>query len=348
MSTWMRREVEQIPGAVARFLAEGTAEVEAAAAALRRRRPRFVSIVARGTSDHAATYGRYLVEATLGWPTGLAAASLVTVYDAPIRWRDAAVVAVSQSGGGPDVVAVTSAARADGALTIAVTNDPGSPLAAAAEHVLEVRAGEERSVAATKTYVGQLVAIAALVASAGRRDDLAKALMELPGVLAETVERAETWVDSTASPAAFLAEHDRAIVVSRGFNLATALEIGLKLTETAGLFALGYSTADLLHGPIVLAGEDVPLLAVRPDGAIGRSIDESLARARSLGSQPWVIGGAEAEAMPRSLVLAAGLAEALTPLAYVIPGQLLAESVARARGHDPDAPSGLTKVTRTR
>lgn len=348
VTTWMRREVQEIPDVVARYLADGTAEADAAASALRRQRPRFAAIVARGTSDHAAIYGRYLVEAVLGWPTGLAAASLVTVYDAPIRWKDGVLVAVSQSGGGPDVVAVTSAARAGGALTIAVTNERDSSLAGVAEYVLDVRAGVERSVAATKTYVAQLVAIADLVSRIARRDDMDAALRALPEVLRAAIEASGAWVDSAASPVAAMAGSDRSIVVSRGFNLATALEIGLKLTETSRVFALGYSTADLLHGPIVLAGGDVPLLVIRPDGAMGRSIDESMAEIRRAGSRPWVIGGAETSALPRSLSLAPGLAEALTPLVYVLPGQLLAEAVARARGYDPDAPPGLTKVTRTR
>lgn len=344
----MRREIEEIPDVVGRYAVDGAEESEAAARAIRSRRPRFAAIVARGTSDHAAIYARYLIEASLGWPTGLVASSVVTVYQAPVDWRDVLLLAVSQSGTGPDVVAVTTAAREGGAQTVAVTNDPGSPLAAVAEHVLDIRVGPERSVAATKTYVGQLAAIAGLVARVADRPGLMGAIGDLPGRLGAAIERSLAWLDSADSPLEPIAGSDRALIVSRGFNLATALEIGLKLQETSRVFALGYSAADLLHGPIVLVGGDVPLVVIRPDGAMGASIDHSVARARREGGRPWLLGGAEVSPLPRSLSLGPGLPEELSPLAYVLPGQLLSEAVALQRGYDPDAPPGLTKVTLTR
>src|SRR3954454_20559637 len=161
----MRREIEAIPAVVGRFLEEGSGEVAAAAAAVRRADPAFVTIVARGTSDHAALHLRYLVETELGIATGLASPSVTTIYRAEIRWRGGLVIAVSQSGRSPDLVAVVEAARSGGATTIVIANDSDSPLAAAAAHVIDCRAGEERSVAATKSYVAQLAAGAALVAA---------------------------------------------------------------------------------------------------------------------------------------------------------------------------------------
>ena len=348
--TRMVREIAEIPAVVERILDEGAADLDAAADAIVRRAPRFVLIAARGTSDNAGVYARYLVETTLGIPVGLAAASITTIYRAPLAWDDVLLVGISQSGAGPDIAAVLAAARAAGAPTLAITNDPASPLATAAELVLPLRAGEERAVAATKTYVATLAVVAGLVARlAGGHAPWAAGLERLPAALAETLATAGAWVrgDGVALVHA-LARSNEALVVSRGHNFATALEVALKLKETSRIFADGYSTADLLHGPVVVAGADVPSIAFRPDGAPGEAVDEALVVARRIGTVPWLIGGAELTGRDRALVVAPDLPEPLTPLAYALPGYLLAEAVARARGRDPDAPPGLTKVTRTR
>lgn len=350
--TRMGVEIREIPLQVTYQLAAGSEAIEVAAADIIGARPRWISLVARGTSDHAATYGRYLLEAYLGLPVALAAPSLTTVYRASVGWREGMVIAVSQSGRSPDVLAVVEAARAGGALTVAITNEPDSPLASAAELLVPCHAGDERAVAATKTYVAELVALAALVAALRPRSTLAEALPRLPHVLERCLERAVRWIESVGVVDAF-ATTERALIASRGYNLSTALEVALKLKETSGVFAEGYSTADLLHGPIALAGSGVPLLAIRPDGPMGVGIDEGIARAELGGSASWLIGGREVE--PRAsvngsgaLVLPVDLPEALTPAAFVLPGQLLSEAVARARGRDPDAPRGLAKVTLTR
>jgi glucosamine--fructose-6-phosphate aminotransferase (isomerizing) len=317
-------------------------------------------VAARGTSDHAGIYARYLIETTLGIPVGLAAASVTTIYRAPLRWDDVLLVAVSQSGAGPDVAAVVEAARTAGAPTLAITNEPGSALAAAAELVLPLHAGEERAVAATKTYVASLAVVAGLVArlaaplAAGA--SWANALSDLPDELARSLEVAGAWVRGPGAACVDeLAAADEALVVSRGHNFATALEVALKLKETGRIFADGYSTADLLHGPVTVAGPELPTIAFRPDGPAGIAVDEALVVARRAGTLPWTIGGNELAGRPseltgrsRALVIAPDLPESLTPLAYVLPGFLLAEAVARARGRDPDAPAGLSKVTRTR
>jgi glutamine---fructose-6-phosphate transaminase (isomerizing) len=348
--TRMAREIAEIPAVVERVLDEGAADLDAAASAILRRAPRFVLIAARGTSDNAGVYASYLMETTLGIPVGLAAASVTTIYRAPLAWDDVLLVGISQSGAGPDIAAVLAAARAAGAPTLAITNDPVSPLATAAELVLQLRAGEERAVAATKTYVATLAVVAGLVARlAGGHASWAAGLEHVPAALAETLTTAGAWVrgDGAALVHA-LARSNEALVVSRGHNYATALEIALKLKETSRIFADGYSTADLLHGPVVVAGAEVPSIAFRPDGAPGQAVDEALVVARRIGTVPWLIGGAELAARDRALVVAPDLPEPLTPLAYALPGYLLAEAVARARGRDPDAPPGLTKVTRTR
>lgn len=343
----MRKEIRETPAAVERLLRDGADEMLAAAAAIRRFRPGVAVIVGRGTSDNAGTYARYLLELALGVPVALAAASLTTVYRAETRWRDVLLFALSQSGASPDVVEVTRSARAGGALTIALTNEPASDVAAASEHVVDLLAGPERAVAATKTYVAELAAVATIVLKAA--DDRAefRQLDRLPDALARTVEGGQSWLTGDDDPAATFTSADRCLVVSRGLNLATAQEIALKLKETSRTFAEAYSSADLMHGPVFLAGADIPTLVIRPDGSMGKSIDASLARIRASGGQPWLIGGADVATMPRALALDLGIAEILTPIPYILPGQLLAEAVSRRRGLDPDAPHGLTKVTRT-
>lgn len=349
----MAREIAEAPAVVSRALDDGAADLDAVAAEIAGRAPRFVLIAARGTSDHAGVYARYLLETTLGIPVGLAAASVTTVYGARLRWDDVLLVGISQSGAGPDIAAVMAAARAAGAPTLAITNDPASPLAATAEMVLPLRAGEERSVAATKTYVASLAVVAGLIARLADRlaapPAWAPALGELPDALEATLRASGSWLagEGRACVEGFAAS-DEALVVSRGHNYATALELALKLKETGRIFADGFSTADFLHGPVVMAGPAVPALVIRPDGPAGRAVDEALAVAARRGLHPWTVGGVEAAARDRSLIVANGLPEPLTPLAYVLPGFLVAEAVARARGHDPDAPPGLAKVTRTR
>lgn len=353
----MRAEIEEIPAVVARFLAESAGDVAAAAAAIRTADPAWVSLVARGTSDHAATHLRYLVETELGIPTGLAAPSTVTIYGAKLRWRGGLVIAVSQSGRSPDLVAVLEAARAGGALTIAIVNDAASPLAAAAELMIDVRAGAERSVAATKSYVAQLAAGVALVAATGGSAPLAAGLARLPAVLRATLDRAHDVIHDDAPIVAEFAASERSIVIGRGFEYPTALETALKLKETSRLFAEGYSSADFSHGPVVLSGPEVPILAFRPDGRMGALVDEGIDSALLSRSEPWVVGGPGARlAVPRGLdpvrvivlPLPDDLPEGLASLATILPGQLLAEAVSRRRGYDPDAPPGLRKVTMTR
>jgi glucosamine--fructose-6-phosphate aminotransferase (isomerizing) len=348
MTTRMRREIEEEPDAVGRLLREGRSELDAVAAAVRAARPRYVAVVARGTSDHAAVYARYLTEVVLGLPAGLAAPSVTTLYGAPVDWRNALLLAISQSGAGPDVVSVVSAARAGGALTVGITNEPGSELATTAELVLHCRAGRELSVAATKTYVTALAAIAGLILRLGERDAELAALDAIPAALAAAIDGATAWMEREQTLVQSLAGANRALVVSRGFNLATALEVALKLKETSRIFADGYSSADLLHGPIVLVEPDLPVVAVRPDGATGASIDAGVEAAARGGAHPWLVGGRELARVPHALSLDHELPEHLTPLVFVVPGQLLAERVALAGGHDPDAPPGLRKVTRTR
>jgi glutamine---fructose-6-phosphate transaminase (isomerizing) len=350
--TFMRREIAEIPAVVDRFLGESEDEITAAAAAIREADPAFVAIVARGTSDHAAIHLRYLIETTLGIPTGLAAPSVTSIYHAPIRWTGGLVIAVSQSGRSPDLIEVVEAARSGGATTIAIANDAASPLAAAAAHVIDCRAGEERAVAATKSYVAQLAAGAALVAALDPAGVLPAAMPRLAAVLANALAASLRMIRDDSEIVAEFAASERSIVIGRGYDYATALETALKLKETSRLFAEGYSSADFSHGPVVLSGPGVPVLAIRPSGPMSPAVDEGIDAARAAGGRPWVVAAAgqgdERAERIIDLRLPEELPPALAPLATILPGQLLAESVARRRGYDPDAPAGLHKVTLTR
>ena len=344
----MRHEIAETPEVVGRLLDDGRADIVAAAAAIRAANPAWAMLVARGTSDNAAIHLRYLIETELGIPCGLAAPSVTTIYGAELHWRGGLVIAVSQSGRSPDLVAVVEAARAGGAITVAIANDTASPLVAAAEHLIDCRAGRERAVAATKSYVAQLAAGAALVACLATDGRLAAVLGRVPETLRRSLGAAVEAIDDDAPIDAEFAASERSIVVSRGYDHATALEIALKLKETGRLFAEGYSAADLSHGPIVLSGPEIPVLAIRPDGRMGPEVDVAIAAAARSGARPWVVGGGEATAGPRTIRLPLDVPDGLAALAFVLPGQLLAEAVARRRGYDPDAPPGLQKVTLTR
>lgn len=348
----MRREIHEIPDVVARVSASVHESSIRLATAISRRPIHRVVLVGRGTSDHAAIYGRYLTEVYLGVPASLAAPSVTTVYGGLRDWRDTLLIAVSQSGQGPDIVEVAAAARAGGAITAAVVNEVQSPLADAVEHVMRCDSGSEHSIAATKTYVAELAVLADLIGTLGHVATISDGLRRLPQALASAIEESERWIRRSDDLLTALQSRRQALVVSRGFNIATAYETALKMQETAGIFAIGYSSAELLHGPVVLAEAAVPVLVFRPDGPIGRVIDDSIASAHERGARQWVVGGREIahrdEDGQRAFAVQNGVIECLSPLIFVIPGQLLAETLARELGKDPDAPPGLTKVTRTR
>jgi len=349
VTSHMLDEIHEIPEAVARLLGQAGSEIGNAAEQIRRRRPRWATFVGRGTSDHAATYARYLFESQLGLRSSLAATSTLSIYGAELDWAEGLVVAISQSGQSPDVDGYLAEARAKGALTLAVTNDPASRLAATAQMAIDCRAGPELAIPATKTYVTQLMTMAALVGevlrSQGWPAKVAKTASHLDAVLDES----ELWVERSGVVDE-VSSADRAIVLGRGHNLATALETALKLKETAYVFAEGYSTADFEHGPMALVADDVPMVLFRPRGAIGRNVDKTLGRIRHRGGPCWVIGDGPAmhernHGRPQ-LTLSPG-PEALSPAKFAIPGLLLAEAVARRVGLDPDVPRGLDKVTLT-
>lgn len=348
MLSHMLSDIEHQPEVLERSLREGATDIDAAGDLIRRSAPELIVIAARGSSAYAGTYARSLIESMLGIPVVRAAPVVETTYRRTVDWQHAVLIAISQSGGGPDVQAVVAGASAAGIPTIAITNDTSSGLADIADLVVPCRAGPE-AITATKSYVTEVALLAALVASwtgdAGLRAGLGRA----PGAVAGAIADARSWLDlgAGADLVEALAAAPGALVVSRGHNLATAREVALKVTETSGMFATGVSAADFLHGWVVLATESVPLLAFRPDGPAGPSVDRALERAFPYGARQWVVGGRETMARAGALALIVDLPEVLTPLPFVVPGQLLAERVARQRGRDPDRPVGLVKVIQT-
>ena len=339
-----RDEIGEQPGIAAAMLAGGRATIESIGGRIRDARPRGYVIVARGSSDHAALYAKYLFGQRNRTLVSLAAPSLFTHYASPPRLDGQCVIGISQSGSSPDVIAVIEEGARQGALTVALTNDPGSKLAAAAELVLPLGAGPERSVPASKTYTASLLALALLSQAIDPDPAFDAALASVPNAMTEALGL-EPALDRLA-PALL---GPRAIVLARGFNLATAEEVALKLTETSYVLARAWSVADFAHGPIAVVDEDFPVLFVGGGGPVAADLDEIARRLDSYGCRVMGLFDGEAVGLDmRSMVgFDSGLPEGLTPLTLAVLGQLLAHRVAVARGIDPDTPRALNKVTRT-
>jgi glucosamine--fructose-6-phosphate aminotransferase (isomerizing) len=343
MVSLLETEIATQPDVLARLLDHELARIGQIVATL----PPFeyVLIAARGSSDHAAVYAQYALAALAGYPVALAAPSLHTLYETPPRMAGALVVGISQSGQSPDITAVLDAARAQGRPTLAITNDGGSPLAQTADAVIELRAGAERSVAATKTYTAQLAIIAALAAHLGGDERRLTELRRLPEHVAATL--------AGTPPITQVAERYRymreCVVIGRGFNYATAREVALKLKELTYVMADAYSSADFRHGPIATVEVGLPVLVIAPEGRALEDVLDLVRELRSRGAELLVISNAaEALALARTpLPIPADLPEWLSPVVAVVPGQVLGLRLALAKDLDPDVPRGLRKVTRT-
>jgi glucosamine--fructose-6-phosphate aminotransferase (isomerizing) len=336
-------EIEEQPAALVRVAARA-AEIDALAS--RVRAARVVRVVAQGSSDNAASYSVYAFALLANLTAFRDSISLLIYYDAVPDLRDSVVVAVSQSGRTPDVVEYVQAARGQAALTVAITNDPASPLASAAEAAILLDAGEERSIAASKTYTTSLAALALLAAalgggSAARLADGVRATAE---AMAVAIPRVRAAVGGTA---ALIRAAEQLVVIGRGQELATAREIALKLSETSRLLAEALTSTALAHGPIAGVGPDTPVWVVASDDPCLPAALEAAARARRAGA-PVIASGSAAERVPEAgirLDMPAAPVPVLTPILSVLPGQLFAWALALARGLDPDAPAGLSKVT---
>lgn len=342
MST--RSELGESPDVVERLLVGAVDQVEAVASLVRQRGIEQIVIAARGTSDHAAIYAQYILGARNRLLVTPAAPSLSSLYDSTPRVGDALVLGISQSGRSPDVVAVLERSREQGAVTVALTNDRGSELAAAADHVIELEAGPERAVAATKTYLAEIALIAMLSSALSGDEESAAELRSVPAALREALEQ-EALVERLARE---WAGESRCAVLARGFHQATALEWALKLKELAYILADPYSAADFQHGPIALVGPGYPVLAIATAGPALPSMAELLGRLRDAGARLLLLSDTAAVRALGDGVPVPSVPEWLSPLVAIIPAQLFAYHLARARGLDPEAPRNLTKVTLTR
>jgi glucosamine--fructose-6-phosphate aminotransferase (isomerizing) len=334
-------EILEQPRVLARLLTEQAGHVGEVVAALRRRNPSLVVFVARGTSHNAAIYGQYLVETLLRIPTSTAMPSVTTLYQRTPNWESAAVIGISQSGRSLDVGEVVAAARGQGALTVALTNDPASPLARHSAHVLPLSAGPERSVAATKTFTASLAMLAALVVGWGQHRDLARGLARLPDTVAGVME----WDGTIRALAKKHAKRDPWVVTTRGYMLGVADEAALKLKETAYAYAESMSSAELLHGPIAALDRRSTVIVLLPPGRSARGLVDVRVRLRqrSVPTLTFAFGDE-----PGDVAVNAGLPEALAPIAAAPVVHLFAYHLSVARGLNPDAPRGLRKVTLTR
>ncbi len=340
----MAAEIAEQPEALARLLVpESLERVHEIVGTIAERSPRFVLLAARGTSDHAALYAKYLVEVSLGLPAGLASPSTMTAYGARPNLSDVLLMTVSQSGGSPDLVETVRTARAGGATTLAVTNNPDSAIAAASELHLDVLAGPERAVAATKSYSSQLLALWLLID--GYRGGDMSAAQGIPEAALSLVGRGE----EVAALAARYRFTDRLVTTGRGYSYPTAREAALKLMETSYVAANAFSGADLLHGPLAMIDHDHPVIAVVPDGRGAEAMAPVLERLADRGADVTVFGGARSAGLG-TVGYDLGceqVTEELHPVVDIIPLQQLALQMTLARGFDPDSPRGLAKETGT-
>jgi glucosamine--fructose-6-phosphate aminotransferase (isomerizing) len=343
--SWLESELREQPAALERLIDRQTAAAYEIGTVFAREDVRYVLIASRGSSSNAARYAQYLLGRAHRVPVMFATPSLYTIYEQPPRLDGAVVVGISQSGASPDVSSVLAEARRQGRPTIAITNVADSPLAREADSLLSLEAGEEHAVAATKTYLNSLGAVALLFAAADGPIALGQ-LMRMPELLAQQI--ALSW--DTPPPLDEYADAVGATVVARGVNYGTAFEIALKIRELSGLVVEAYSPADLMHGPIAAVRPGWPVIVVAPTGPARPSVEGVVLPLRERGAR--VIAVSDVVAVLRraqtKLPLVPRVPEWLSPLTAVVPGQVTALRLAQLRGLDIDSPAGLQKVTLTR
>jgi len=340
-------EISEQPERIQALLENQRKTVEGIAAAIRGRDASYAFLAARGTSDNAGRYANYLWGARNGLPLALATPSLFTYYRTPPRLKNALVVGISQSGQSPDIVSVLEEGRKQGSVTLAITNEPNSPLASAADFVLDIQAGPEKAVAATKTYTTELMTIAMLsVAMNGSKEDW-KDLGQVSKWMKQTLKQNDL-IEQAAQRYRYMRQ---CVVLGRGFNYATAFEWALKLKELTYVEAEPYSSADFQHGPIAMVERGFPVMVVAPQGKVFASMLDLMARLRKdILAELLVISNAK-KALSLAQVpftIPAEMPEWLTPLVSILPAQLLAYHLTRAKGYSTEAPRSIRKVTETK
>ncbi len=344
--THLYQEIHEQPMVLSRLLEREAVPTQRLADEIRRHQVDYVMIAARGTSDNAARYAQYLLGATNRLVVALATPSLYSIYQQPPRLGNALVLGISQSGKSPDIVAVLSEARRQGALTAAITNESNSDLAQEADHLICLQAGVEKAIAATKTYTCELLAIAMLSAALSEDADRSAALQRIPEVVAKTLSMQEG-IAQVVQRFRFLRE---CVVIGRGYNYATAFELALKMKELTYTFIEAYSSADFLHGPLAVVEHGFPAITIAPTGAMLPEMQRFIGILKQRDAEIVAISD-DPETLQLAdvpLRLPASVPEWLSPISAIIPGQLLAMYLAYIRNYDPDRPRGLRKVTETR
>jgi len=339
-------EIHEQPAVLSRLLKTERNHIRQIVEVIRQRAPRFVVITARGSSDNAARYGQYLFGAHNRLPVALATPSLFTLYQSPPRLEDALVIAISQSGQSPDILAVVEEGRKQGALTLSLTNDTTSPLAALSEHTIDLHAGPEKSVAATKTYTASLMALGMLSTALSEDESQRLALDCVPALVTETLSQSDAIL---ASAQEYRNAH-ACVVLGRGYNYATAFEIALKTKELSYVLAEPYSSADFKHGPVALVEGGFLVIAVIPEGKTASELTSFLQELKSRQPELVIISPLE-ESLGMADVaipIPENIPEWISPIVAITPGQLFALGLAQAKGLDPDHPRGLSKVTKTK
>jgi glucosamine--fructose-6-phosphate aminotransferase (isomerizing) len=342
----LRSEILEQPAVLGNLVADQMSQVEKIAQAIRRRDISYIFLAARGTSDNAGRYANYLWGAINRMPLALATPSLFTLYQTPPRLKGALVVGISQSGESPDIVSVLAEARGQDCLTLAITNAPASPLACEADYVIDIHCGVESAVAATKTYTGEMMAIAMLAVALSNDHAHTLDLEAVPGWMTQALATEERIVR--------LAERyrymDQCVVLGRGYNYCTAFEWSLKLKELTYVVADPYSSADFLHGPIAMVDQGFPVMAVAPGGSVYQTMLELLQRLRNQHAAELLVISDRDEALQLAqspINLPSEIPEWLTPLVSIVQAQLFSYYLALTKGYDTEKPRSLHKVTRT-
>lgn len=340
------QEIYEQPAVLRKLIDHEHGVVKRLAAAIQARQIDYVVIAARGTSDNAGRYAQYLFGAVNRLVVALATPSLFSIYKQPPRFGNALVIGISQSGKSPDIVSVLAEARRQGALTAAITNFPDSDLGKQTDHVIMLHAGEEKSIAATKTYTASLAAIAALSAELAQKSEMHAALDAVPDAVAATFKLSGA-IGQVVERYRYMNE---CVVMGRGYNYATAFELALKLKELTYTIAEPYSSADFMHGPLALIEHGFPALVVAPSGVVLPEMQDFIHTLQQREAEIIAISD-DAKTLELARVpleLPQAVPEWLSPITAILPGQLFAMHLAKVRDFDPDHPRGLRKVTETR
>src|SRR6185295_12640532 len=340
----MLAEIAEQPAALERTIAEERTKIAKLGNVLKSRDIDLIVLVARGSSDNAALFGRYLLEITTGIPVSLSAPSVHTIYNAELRLDHALVVGVSQSGEGEDINRVLENARRSGAYTVGITNEPASSMTHLVDEILLTHGGRERSVAATKTFTGQMLLFYMLAAELAR-NAVPFSYEAIPEFVAGALEQKAAIVD-LVERYVFM---ENCVVVGRGLAYANAYELALKLMETCYVVAERFSSADFLHGPLAMVERHFPVILFAPPGVMLDGVKRLIERLNELHADTLAITSDldAASSCTRSIIMPREIDEFLAPIPYIVPGQLFAALLAEAKGLNPDAPRSLSKVTRT-